>query len=77
LVRAELRAQALARGGDGKLRDLAVFLCEDGLHVMIFADYTSSDDSPMAVLKLDGQISEDAFDPAGIAQYLHDDQVMH
>jgi hypothetical protein len=59
------------------LRDLAVFLCDDGTHALIFTNWSTDDDPPMATLKLDGVITEEQFDWTGIAEYLREDAVMH
>jgi hypothetical protein len=72
-----LPAQVLARGGTGALRDLAIFLSDDHRSVLIFCDYTTSDDPPFSVLKLDGAISEEQFDAEGIAKFLHQDTAIN
>ena len=64
-------------GGSGALRDLAIFLADDGRHALVFCDYTTDDNPPYATLPLDGAITEDQFDAAGIAQFLHEDEVLH
>jgi hypothetical protein len=77
MARAALRAQVLARGGDGRLSDVQIFLSDDGAAVMVFAEYTTSEDPPHTMIVLDGPITEDMFDPRGIAEYLIEDEVLH
>jgi len=42
-ARRSLQEQSRRCGGDGSLRDVQAFLCEDGRTVMLFADYASDD----------------------------------
>jgi len=58
------------------LRDIAVFLSDDGRHALI-TDWSTDDDPPYALLALDGQINEEAFDHVGIERYLSENEVLH
>jgi hypothetical protein len=63
VARAELRAQLMEHGGDGQLRDVQAFLCEDGRTVMVFAEWTS-DEPACTSFKFYKRIAQSEFDRA-------------
>jgi hypothetical protein len=59
---ATLRRQSIARGGDGTLRDVECFLCEDGRSAVLYADW-SSDNPAVAGFRLPSPTTEAKFNP--------------
>lgn len=57
-----LRQQLIARGGDGRLRDVVCHLDEDGRGALLAANWTS-DEPVIAGFTLSEPTSEDEFDP--------------
>jgi hypothetical protein len=58
------------------LRDVQVFLAEDGRTVIVFADW-STDTPVYTTFPLDGPISRYQYDPSALVEWFQSSEVAH